>query len=267
LLTTFITHRAGQVFPDGRYKSPNTLAYIDSSHVGAFSGESWRPDGIGGLALTLMRNGYLTLTLQEFTAAHLEGAAMLISVAPSREFSKTERALLKDFVNRGGTFILTVGLDEAMASRSILSDFGFTIGPINKTEPETEAMGHFKSPYLRSGDKQVYVRFHAARPIHCNDPQAQVIAYGKGNLPVIILRPFGAGKVVVIGDTCFAMNKNLEWEGGEYFEGMRENADFWRWFITRMRDEEIWIPPALQTTSETEPGTPASDTANQEVAQ
>jgi hypothetical protein len=267
LLAAFITHHAGQIFPDGRYKSPNNLAYIDSSHVEAFSGESWRPDGIGGLALTLMRNRYLTLTLQQFTAQYLEGAAMLISIAPSREFSRAERAVLKDFVNRGGTFILTVGLDEAMASRSVLSDFGFTVGPVNKTDPETEAMGHFKSPYLRSGDKQVYVRFHAAWPVHCSDPKTQVIAYGKGNLPVIILRQFGAGKVIVIGDTCFAMNKNLEWEGGEYFEGMRENADFWRWFISRMRDEEIWIPPALRTTSETKPGTPASDTANQEVVQ
>jgi len=266
LLATTITYSAGQIFPDGRSKSPNNLAYIDASHVEAYNGEGWRLDGVGGLALTLMRNGYLTLSLPQFTAPRLERAALLISIAPSREFSKAERAILKDFVNQGGTFILTVGQDEAMASRSILSDFGFTIGTINRTAPQDEAMGHFKSPYLRSEDKQVYVRFHAAWPIHCTDPQAQVIAYGKGNLPIIILRRFGAGKVVVIGDTCFAMNKNLEWEGGEPFEGMRENADFWRWFISQLRGKEMWIPPALRTTGEPQPGSSESDTTNQEVA-
>ncbi len=267
LLATTITHRAGQIFPDGRYKSPNNLAYIDSSHTEAYNGESWRIDGIGGLALTLMRNGYLTLSLPEFMAPSLERAALLISIAPSREFSQAERSTLKDFVSRGGIFILTAGLDEVMASRSILSDFGFSIGDINTTAPQTEAMGHFKSPYLRSADKQAYVRFHAAWPVHCTDPQAQVIAYGRENSPVIILRRLGAGKVVVIGDTCFAMNKNLEWEGGEPFEGMRENADFWRWFISQLRDQEMWIPSALQTTGEPQPGSSTDDTTNQEVAQ
>jgi hypothetical protein len=267
LLATTITHRAGQIFPDGRYKSPNNLAYIDSSHTEAYNGESWRIDGIGGLALTLMRNGYLTLSLPEFTAPSLERAALLISIAPSHEFSQAERSTLKDFVSRGGIFILTAGLDEVMASRSILSDFGFSIGDINTTAPQTEVMGHFKSPYLRSADKQAYVRFHAAWPVHCTDPQAQVIAYGRENSPVIILRRLGAGKVVVIGDTCFAMNKNLEWEGGEPFEGMRENADFWRWFISQLRDQEMWIPSALQTTGEPQPGSSTDDTTNQEVAQ
>ncbi len=265
LLATSITHRAGQIFPDGRYKSPNNLAYIDSSHIEGYNGESWRPDGVGGFTLTLMRNGYLTLCLPQLTASRLEGAAMLVSIAPSREFSRAERTVLKDFVSRGGKFILTVGQDEAMASRSILADFGFSVGTINRDAPQPEAMGHFKSPYLKSADKQVYVRFHAAWPIHCTDPQAQVIAYGRNNLPVIILRRFRAGKVVVIGDTCFAMNKNLEWEGGEPFEGMRENADFWQWFISQLRGQEMWIPPALQTSGESQPASSASDAANQEV--
>ena len=47
----------------------------------------------------------------------------------------------------------------------------------------------------------------------------------------------------MIGDTGFAMNKNLEWENGAPFEGMRENADFWRWFITYLNDQPMWIPP------------------------
>ena len=69
------------------------------------------------------------------------------------------------------------------------------------------------------------------------------MAYGRGELPVIIQTRVGHGKVVVIGDTCFAMNKNLERRDGSPFEGMRENAHFWRWFLTVLRDEPMWIPP------------------------
>jgi hypothetical protein len=49
--------------------------------------------------------------------------------------------------------------------------------------------------------------------------------------------------VVVIGDTSFAMNKNLEFIGGQPLDGGHENAHFWRWLISRMLGEEAWIPP------------------------
>ena len=39
------------------------------------------------------------------------------------------------------------------------------------------------------------------------------------------------------------MNKNLERESGEPFEGMRENADFWRWFLALLGEGDMWYPP------------------------
>ena len=261
-----ISKRAGEIFPDGRYKTPNNLAYVDSSHLEAYSPESWRPDGIGGLMLTLMRNDYLALTLAELTAEQITKADLLISIAPSRRFSTKEQEIIRDFVIDGGTFIITVGLDRVEPSHSLLSRFGFSIGVPEPDSPEPVVLGHFKSPYLSSGEQKVYVRFHAAWPVYCNDPNARIIAYGQNETPIIIIRPIGAGKVVVIGDTCFAMNKNLEWEGGQPFEGMRENADFWRWFITRLRDQQMWIPPALQKL-QTEPqqNKTAEENSDQEV--
>ena len=264
--STAISRSASEILPDGRYKLPNNLAYIDTSHLEANSGESWRPDGIGGFILTLMRNGYLTLSLPELTAERLVRSDLLVSVAPSRSFSKTEQNAIREFVLNGGTFILMAGLDGAGSSRSLLSMLGFSIGNPGPNPVEPEVMGHFKSPYLSSGDQRVHVRFHAAWPVSCNDPGARVIAYGHNNLPVIILRELGAGKVVVIGDTCFVANKNLEWEGGEPFEGMRENADFWRWFITQLRDQEMWIPPALGSVPEPANNGTTSNIPDQEVA-
>lgn len=255
-----ITQRSGEIPPDGRYKSPNNLAYVDSSHLEAYSGESWRADGIGGLMLTLMRNNYLALSLEEFSAKHIALADLFISIAPSQNFTRKEQKVIKDFVMNGGDFIITAGKDDAGPCSLLLSQFGFSIGSSSTDKLEPIPFGYFKSPYLESGDKQAFVRFYAAWPVYCNDPQAKVIAYGRGNVPVIIMRNFGKGKVVVIGDTCFAMNKNLEWEGGEAFEGMRENADFWRWFITVLRDQEQWIPPALQVP--TPATTPEQEDAN-----
>ena len=251
------TSQAAHLVPDGRMTSPNNLAYIDASHLESYSGESWRPDGTGGLALTLMRNGYLTLALPELTTERLERAGLLISVAPRRSFSDTEIDAVRQFVTNGGLFIMTAGYDEARAGMRLLEEFGFGFGRDDSLEPAP--LGHFKSPYLESENHRVYVRFDAAWPVRCTDPDAQVIAYGRDNLPVAILRHFGAGKAMLVGDTGFAMNKNLEFENGQTFEGLRENADFWRWLISVLRDDPMWLPPALQS----EPAQDASDEEGQ----
>lgn len=247
-----VTNHVWQVLPDGCDRSPNNLAYIDMSHLEAFSGESWRGDGVGGLILTLMRNDYLTLSLPELSSERLERAGLLVSIAPRRPFSQAERRAIRGFVNRGGILILMAGYEDAGPSRGLLSDFGFAIGSADPEAEEPLPMSHFKSPYLRTENRRVFVRFHAAWPVACSDPQAQVLAYGKGNLPVIVMRRVGAGKVVVIGDTRFATNDNLEREDGQPFEGLRENADFWRWFITVLRDDPAWVPPALRDRPESE---------------
>jgi Domain of unknown function (DUF4350) len=257
------TSGADNVLPDGRSTSPNHLAYIDASHLGAYSGESWRPDGTGGLALTLMRNGYLTLALPELTSQRLEKAGLLVSIAPARPFSPAQIEAITEFVNGGGLLVMNVGCDDAQASAPLLTQFGFGFGQDDALEPAP--LGHFKSPYLESDSHRVYVRFHAAWPIRCTDPNAQVIAYGRDNQPVAILRRVGAGKVLFVGDTSFAMNKNLEQESGQPFEGLRENADFWRWLIAMARDETMWIPPALQSVPNAGNNNPVPNVPAEEV--
>ena len=254
LVCTRVGYRLGEVLPDGRRSQPNDLAYVDATHMEAQAQESWRPDGNMGLMLNLMRNGYLALDLPEFTPRRLERAGLLVSIAPARQFSRKERRWLRQWVRNGGVFICTVGYDRRRGSESLLRDFGFHIGlpaDASGAEPEPQPLGHFKSPYLSSGGKRVYVRFHAAWPVTCDAPdhgpeRKVVIAYGRRNLPVIVMRYFGKGKVVVVGDTCFAMNKNLERYDGRPIEGRRENADFWRWLLSVLRDQEMWIPPELR---------------------
>jgi hypothetical protein len=59
----------------------------------------------------------------------------------------------------------------------------------------------------------------------------------------MLMSRIGKGAVVVVGDSAFALNKNLEIESGAAFEGMRENPDFWRWLLTDLWEQEAWIPP------------------------
>jgi hypothetical protein len=261
------TAKANEVLPDGRGQSPNNLAYIDASHLEAYSGESWRPDGIGGLALTLMRNGYLALSLPEMSDARIERAGLVISIAPSRAFSLGERQAVEKFVKAGGIFILTVGYERSSGSQTLLKQFGFAFGSDDQREPEP--MGHFKAPYEESAERRVYVRFHAAWPIRCDNPsfapEMTNMVYGPQDRPVIIARRVGKGQVVLIADTCFAMNMNLENQSGEPFEGLRENADFWRWWSSLLRGGPLWLPPRLQTEGQPSVTVPPENISNGET--
>jgi len=253
-ICTAVSHELGKVLPDGRRSKPNKLAYIDSTHMEAASEEAWRPDGTMGLEMTLIRSGYLVLSLPEFTPERLRRAGLVVSIAPAREYTKAERQAVRDFVEEGGIFICTVGWDRRRASRSLLADFGLAVGldPPGSPGPpkEPQPLGHYKAPYMARGSRQAYVRFNAAWPVACADPGAQPIAYGRmdgRDVPVICLRRVGQkGKFVLVGDTGFAMNKNLERRDGLPIEGLRENADFWRWLLTVLRDEPQWLPPAVQ---------------------
>jgi len=243
-----VSRKAAEVLPDGRSQSPNNLAYLDGAHIGAESDESWRPDGTAALAMTLMRNGYLALNLPELTAERLSRAALLVSVAPSKAFTRRERRAIHGFVEQGGIFICTVGCGDDAGSRALLAEFGLHVGSARaasgRSADAPAPLGHFKSPYVNPGQQYMcHVRFHAAWPVEASLSGAQPIAYGPKDTTVICLRRVGRGKVVLIGDTCFAMNKNLENEDGSPFEGMRENADFWRWFLSYLTDRPAWIPP------------------------
>ena len=248
--STLLSAAAATILPDGRTQSPNNLAYVDTSHLPANSEESWREQGVGGLMLTLMRNGYLALNMEEFSRERLERAALLILAAPQREYSRSERDMLRRWVEQGGMLICTAGYDRSTSIRSLLRSFDLYVGKPEDAgtgTPDPEPMGHFKSPFIQVKDYMAHVRFHAAWPVGSYTQDAQALAYGQGDQPVILMQRVGKGKCVLVGDTNFATNQNLEHEGGEPFEDLRENADFWRWLLTYVTDREPWLPSAPST--------------------
>ena len=267
-----ISRYKSQVLPDGRRIARATrVACIDGSHVEAYNDLGWVFDGIAGLKLTLMRSGYLPLVLPELTGRRLEDAELLISIAPARRFSKAERQLVRDFVEEGGVFIATVGAEEADAANPLLGDFGLRV-PHSPTRADEEAdeptpMGHFRSPYLETADYKAHMMFYVGWPIECLDGDAEVRVRGFTDLPVVAVRRWGQGKVVLVGDTAFAMNKNLEYMGGEPFGGDYENAYFWRWLIAHLTDRPDWTPPEAKVDfdEEAEPDE-AADEETEEIS-
>jgi len=258
-----ISHHSTRVMPDGRFLWADQtheyrgLACIDASHVEAYSDADWAFDGINGLALTLMRNGYLTVTMPELTRERLERATILVSIAPMRQFSRAERRLVDQWVRAGGILICTVGAEEASASQSLLAEFGIRVPvspvPTVGTWRESEPMGRFRTDYLDAseygaGDYRASALFYSGWPVDVDKKDSEVLVYKIGDEPVkedpvVVARNVGQGTVIVIGDTGFALNKNLEYTGGEPFDGWYENAHFWRWLIARMAAGSDWVPP------------------------
>ena len=147
--------------------------------------------------------------------------------------------------------------------------------PLVDQQPrEATPLGHFKAALCDDGGQfgvyQPFVRFHAGWPVLYDDTKALIISrFGtqvgedgqvRLGLPLIVIKRHGtplredmiagrpmrptAGLMALVGDTGFAMNKNLEREDGQPIEGMRENAYFWRWFLDLLEhEEEKWRVP------------------------
>jgi hypothetical protein len=196
------------------------VAYVDMSHGERFSPESWNENATLGLHLNLMRNGYLPFSLRTFDRQKLEQADLLIVIAPSSPFKKKEIEWIKGFVDRGGTLIVTVGWEEREASLPLLESFGFSIDYL--------PLAQFISVIPYANQK---VRFFEAWPVVSTDSKSMVIA-AYLTYPVAVKKTSGKGQVVVIGDSSFFWNKNLEMEENY----TPENVQFLQWLLKILKD-------------------------------
>lgn len=264
-----------RVLPDGRGHTPNTLAYIDASHLEVHTGANWYDQGVNGLALNLMRNGYLPLLMPELTDERLERAGLLISMAPARPFSSSERTAVRRFVEGGGVLICTVGAEDTAGSRDLLADFAFQVprspATLADKEPEQEPMGWRVTPYVTGSKAEMML--YDGWEVQSDASNAAVRVRGDAGRPVVVTRPVGKGIVAVIGDSKFALNMNLEQADGQPLFGQHRNPLFWRWFLTMLTGQSEWIPPdptpggKATDSSAAEPSTPASAPAESATPQ
>jgi hypothetical protein len=230
---------SGTVLPDGRARSGNYLACIDASHLEAYSGSDWHDDGIGALKVVLMREGYLPIVTSRLTDEQLQRAGVLISIAPGRAFSDAERRAVKQFVQRGGLLVATVGAEHAGPIDPLLADFGLRVPrsslAAGEDGREPFPLGQFAAAYSETPRRDAEVSFSAAWPVEAPDGSAEVLLQGPGNEPTAVAVREGQGTVVLIGDSHFALNKSLQTPDDEPAESVRDNGRFWRWLLKRYR--------------------------------
>lgn len=242
-------YESSRVLPDGRAHLPktfNNVAYIDASHLEAYSGDLWNKQGIAGLLRTLMRQGYLPLLASDLTTQRLERAGLLVSIAPARQFNGRDRDAVRNFVGNGGTFICMVGAEEARASAPLLADFDFAVPP-SPVPPgeggvEPEPLGAFRQLFGGDSGRQ-YVQFYAGWPVECSasSPQKWIVwSDGQSDRPIVVSHAEQGGSAIVIADTYLASNQNLE--SGE--SSLPENIRFWRWLLSNVAPgQKPWNPP------------------------
>jgi len=198
------------------------IAYVDTSHGERFSPEAWNENAIMGLHLNLMRNGYLSFSMRTFEKKKLQQAGLLVLIAPSAPFTKEEIGWISDFVSEGGTLILTVGWEERQASVPLMETFGFSV--------EHLPLAQFISIIGYANQR---ARFYEAWPVVSSGGKGQVVASFR-EYPVVVKKPYGQGHVVMIGDSSFFWNKNLEMEESN----TQENIQFLKWLLESIKSEK-----------------------------
>jgi len=276
--STVVTTQESKVLPDGRPPegrpaSPNCLACIDASHLESYRGDPWiesglagvkpenvseddprwkrlgRDSGIGGLELNLMRNGYLPIRIAELTDEQLQRAGMLVSIAPARPYSAGEQKAIKDFLSRGGIWVCMVGADRAGPLNQALEEYDLRVPPSplpvaeKGYDPTPSPHEHRRRVYFNLPEGPACAVLFSAWPVECSAEGSEVLLRNEANQPVAVSVPVGEGTIVLIGDSDFAINRNLENDAGLLIEPVRENTAFWRWLIARVRDGQDWVPP------------------------
>jgi hypothetical protein len=251
-----VSQWSGRVLPDGREHSAdgaNNIAYIDASHLEAYDADPHGKRGLLDFLQTLMRQGYLPLFAYDATPERLERAGLLVSIGPGREFSSAECAAVKQFLGGGGTFLCMVGAEHARPIAPLLADLNFTVPPSpvapGETAREPAPLG---VQYGRMDESNRRFCYYAAWPVECQSPDGLPWSVwsdeqGKNPQPIIVSLAELGGSVVVIGDTFFAVNENIEPEG----RSISSRILFWRWLLSRVvPGQKPWDLPADSPTED-----------------
>ncbi|MDD4653533.1 MAG: hypothetical protein PHQ34_15025, partial [Methanothrix sp.] len=194
------------------------VAWIDFTHLNQFNSENYRDDGVAGLTENLFRNGYLPQVLQkdQEISEILKGSAAII-IAPNEDYTAKEAQEIRQFVNSGGLLILCAGYKSAGPLITILKSFGLEIGDIPLGSfpwiEETHATGG--QAIVSPENLRLYwhkPKFMEAYPVRADGDYMPItwMRYNDVVYNLIIQKKVGLGNVVLIGDSRFLLNENLE---------------------------------------------------------
>jgi len=230
------------------------IAYIDAAHVNPYADDATVEDGLGLFAETLARNGYLPLLLPSFSEERLNGAELFVTIAPQRDYTTRERAVIERWVDAGGRLFVSTGAEQAQATNELLKQFSIRIPPSPVSpwsdEHEPVPLGSFNASYYQQGEFNAYVTFWDAWEVISTNPRARNPAvkgehgkhvYGETtplgrDIPVAVQVTPGSGMVTLFGDSAFLLNRTFRSNSQPH-----GNAYYWRWLLSHV-DGEPWNP-------------------------
>ena len=194
------SHGTGGWLPYDQEVSRGELAVIDYSHQPNASKHGSMDAGLHGVSINLMRHGLLPVDVDAWDPGLLDKARLVVLNAPRSPVTRGEARDLSRVMERGGTVVVGCGFFEADACRELLDPLGCRVGGV---------------PLGRFFDRAAFgqpVSFMSAWPIELDRAKAAdakvLCAYD--DWPLMVSVPVGEGRLILIGDSEFLHNRNLE---------------------------------------------------------
>lgn len=192
-----------------------------------------------GLSINLNRLGYVADWTSRLDDVRRGTPDILCIPAPAQPFSRRERDILENFMEDGGIVIVTAGHDLERPLHGFLSSVQLEI-------KDVPLGGEYLAP------SKPTVEFVNAWELASNSSDAHVLyrRYGK---PAVIFRRVGQGGLLLLGDSQFFSDHNLE----EEKSGKALNIIFFKTLIERVCSgvyEEITLEDVNEAMAATVPG-------------
>lgn len=176
----------------------NKLAVIDVSHNPNFSKHGSMANSVQGLNINLMRNDLLPVMQNTWDMELLNNSRLFFIIAPRDAFTSDEARDVHEFMRSGGTVILACGRPEVNCCENIIQKYGLDIAnrPLGRFFNE-EAFGNNLS-------------FYSCWSIDVLDKDGLETLVSHEGMPVIVEKKVQKGRLVLIADSQFFQNGNLE---------------------------------------------------------
>ena len=201
---------------DSRVTVGDDTFVIDHAHMPAAGHHDAHINSVGPLYSNLLRAGFRVVDRDSWDAEEVARARGIALIAPQRSFSSGEVDDLFRAEEAGATVLLAVGQPDSAASRRLLEAHGLALAP----RPLGTVTASSPLASLREREKEP--RFLDAWPITTVDggepgtlPGVEVI-YRQGDDAVALFRRVGRGGLLVIGDTRFFSDTNVEGMAGHW---------------------------------------------------
>jgi len=217
----------------------DNIAWIDAAHGNLINTRGYKDNSVDGLAKNLMRNQYIPLLLDNTTL--LEEGEIFIVIAPTRKYSSGDVKKITAFVENGGLLILSMGATEKNAVKPLLEAFQLDIRDIPLGPVPWIIETHGRTPQISDEDLEKYwhePKFMEVYPVAGSSPYTSYasLTYLGLTYNLIISKQYGKGMVVLIGDSRFLLDENLEYSLEPARLGKPLFAALWVGNIELLRD-------------------------------